>query len=201
MRKNMGDQRTDFSWIDIGAGDGVMSVLMKDEFPRSTGVAMDFHERPPRLVGKDIRWQSADLNGASALQGSFDLVFAITVFEHILQPGAFFHAMVRMLKPGGLLYFNCPRTDSFAFRIMGSKWPYYLPGEHITIPSVKGVTEMATAILKSEAGQFTIQVRPVVMPYPMGYYLGYLGLKRKWAFDMDLYIPTGLLEAVIHRQG
>lgn len=201
MRKNMARQQQDFSWMDVGAGDGVVSEMMKTEFPGSTGLAVDFHERPPRLAGMDIGWDRVDLNDASALQGSFDLVFAITVFEHMLYPGQFLQAMVRLLKPGGLLYFNCPRTDAFAFRAMGRKWPYYLPGEHITIPSMKGLNMMADSIFRGEQGTFTIKVNPVIMPYPLGYYLGYyLGISRKLSFDMDLCIPTGLLEAFIHRQ-
>jgi hypothetical protein len=109
--------------------------------------------------------------------------------------------MMSMVKPGGVLYFNCPRADCNAFRLMGRKWPYYLPGEHITIPSMRGLEILAQETFSKKGLRYSIKTDPVTMPYPLGYYAGYfLGTKKKLPFDFDLYIPTGLLECVIHRQ-
>jgi SAM-dependent methyltransferase len=201
MQKALVRPRSDMSWIDIGAGDGIMSEMMKKYFPESRGVAADFHHRPDRLRNIDVEWVEADLNQPFNINGSYDLVFAITVFEHMLDPRQFLESMLALVKPGGVLYFNCPRTDSNAFRLMGRKWPYYLPGEHITVPSASGLEVLANGIFSKMNGSFQIDVKPVVMPYPLGYYLGYyLGMRKKLPLNMDLYIPTGLLECTIHRQ-
>lgn len=200
IRRLFPDPGARFTWMDLGAGDGIMSVWMEKAYPNSEGIAVDFHERPPKLAASGVRWISADLNRDLHGLPSVDLVFSITVLEHVLDPRDFVDGILALLHPGGSLYLNCPRADSMAFRLMGKRWPYYLPGEHITIPSVKGLLDMVGTCCRSRFGRIgPLAVRPVIMPYPLGYYLGYyLGwnAKRYW-IDPDIYLPTGLLECIL----
>ena len=189
------DTNKTFSWIDIGAGQGEMSNLLQQEFPAGRGTAVDFHERPQPL-NKDLNWISADLSEEMPLEKA-DLVFAITVLEHMTDPVHFIGLCLGLMKPGGVLYFNCPRADSNAFRIMGKKWPYYLPGEHITVPSVSGLEMLMHRECKMKFGHnYTLKITPVVMPYPLGFYIGYLlpFTMKFLSLSTDVYFPTGMLE-------
>jgi SAM-dependent methyltransferase len=193
-----------FSWIDIGAGEGEMSNLLQDKFPSSMGTAVDFHERPWQF-NRSVSWISTDLGRGMPSIDKADLVFAITVLEHMTNPVEFIRSCLDLVKPGGVFYFNCPRADSNAFRIMGKKWPYYLPGEHITVPSVAGLGKLMHRECNAKFGdRYTLKISPVVLPYPLGFYLGYLlpFTMKYLSLSTDIYFPTGMLECqlILHDQ-
>jgi SAM-dependent methyltransferase len=197
------ENKKDFTWIDIGAGEGEMSELMLREFPNNEGTVLDFHSVPEQLKDKPVNWIATDLNRAfpDELEQA-DLVFAITVLEHMADPVNFIRSALGLLKPGGVLYLNCPRADSAAFKIMGKKWPYYIPGEHISIPSISGLQkllERECALLLKEG--YEVKIGPVILPYPFGFYVGYYlpFLERVFPFSFDVYLPTGLLECQVKR--
>jgi SAM-dependent methyltransferase len=192
-----------FSWIDIGAGEGEMSNMIHQNFPASNGTAVDFHERPAQL-NNAVGWISADLSRQMPSIGKVDLVFAITVLEHMTDPGHFIRSCLDLMKPGSVFYFNCPRADSNAFRIMGKKWPYYLPGEHITIPSISGLGKLMHVECSRKFGdRYTLTISPVVMPYPLGFYLGYFMpfTMKNFSLSTDIYFPTGMLECQLILDG
>jgi SAM-dependent methyltransferase len=196
MRDTKLNTGSEFSWIDIGAGEGEMSNLVYQHFPGSSGTAIDFHKRPGQL-DKGVNWVSTDLSVDLPEIEKADLVFAITVFEHMTDPIHFIRSCLELMKPGAVFYFNCPRADCNAFRIMGKKWPYYLPGEHITVPSITGLEKLMQRECSSRFGdRYTLTVSPVVMPYPLGFYLGYLlPFTMKYSsLSTDIYFPTGILE-------
>jgi hypothetical protein len=197
----LGKVEDGLSWIDLGSGDGVMSERMKRAYPSGKGWAVDVHTRPERLKDVDVTWVQADLNEGAPDLPKAKLVFAVTVLEHVTDPCLFIGSGLDLLDEGGVFYFNCPRADCMAFRLMGRKWPYYLPGEHITVPTMKGLSGLVNRLAGSRPGRkFSIEISPVTMPYPFGYYLGFLTGNR-WMPDWQLpiYLPTGLLECTIRR--
>lgn len=192
--------KSDFVWVDVGAGDGIMSEIMMRAFPSSVGYAVDIHQRPKRLDGLPVNWLQLDLNTAIQNIPKADLIFSITVAEHVSKPDDFLQGLMNQLNDGGSLYLNCPRADALARRILGKRWPYYLPGEHITIPSRRGMKILLQKLAKDRfGGKAIVQVDGVTMPYPLGYYLGYyLGWKfEKYLWNPDIFLPTGLLEATV----
>jgi ubiquinone/menaquinone biosynthesis C-methylase UbiE len=197
------ENKKNFTWIDIGAGEGEMSELMLKQFPNHEGPALDFHSVPERLRDQHVSWIASNLNRAFPDElKQADLVFAITVLEHMANPVHFIRSALGLIRPGGVLYFNCPRTDCTAFKIMGKKWPYYIPGEHITIPSIRGLQKLLDRECSRllEEG-YEVKIKPVVLPYPLGYYAGYYlpFLEQVFPFSFDVYLPTGLLECQVKR--
>ena len=198
-----------FSWIDFGAGNGELSKSLMSRFPLSQGVAADFHDKPEMLAATGIKWLKADLNdplGASvSLLTKADYIFLITVMEHLMRPDIFIGHALQLLKPGGCFYLTVPRIDCLAFTLLRQKWPYLIMGEHLNIPSIKGMEILLSNVCNGIFGEghATIKVSPVVLPYPAGYYLQYFGMKRlakKIPSDLVLKIPTGLLEASVVRR-
>jgi len=52
-----------FSWIDLGAGNGEMSILLAQLYPNSNGVAVDIHSNPNTLEKfKNIEWIQCDFD-------------------------------------------------------------------------------------------------------------------------------------------
>ena len=193
-----------FTWIDIGAGNGVLSALIKKMFPYSIGVAVDFHERPALINHLDgIDWIRADLNRADltkVLNGrSFDLVITLAVLEHVQNPSDFISKLLPLIEPQGLLFLACPDYSSFARKILKTKWPYLIPGEHINIPSVEGMSLMlenvASMYNTSSSKQF---VKRIWVRYPLRYFFNYFSINLIGKIlppSFSLKLPVGALEA------
>lgn len=70
---------------------------------------------------------NADLPFSPALTpdltpGSFDLVLAKYVFEHLRDPATALRRTAALLKPGGTLFIAIPYTESFGARVKGPVW-------------------------------------------------------------------------------
>ncbi len=132
------------TWIDVGAGGGELSEIMSELAPGGRGIAIDLHRRPQRLDGREaIEWIELDINrqdftNAARLRGAADVVLSIAVWEHVVHPDRYARELIKLLKPGGLLYLVCPNYGSVARRIMGERWPYFTPGEHLNMPTPRG---------------------------------------------------------------
>lgn len=196
-----------FKWMDIGSGNGELIYHLMNRFPESSGIAIDFEERPA-LIDKfpGVSWEKTDLNSRSSLEKAgggekFDLIFLITVLEHVMHPDIVVNLALSKLKKGGCLYLTVPDIGSLPAKIFKRKWPYFLPGEHLCIPTLKGMYALLEKNYFEIFGSSNdaIHVEPIIFPYPLGYYLGYFGINRMPQFlkGKVLRIPTGILEASV----
>jgi len=193
------EKNTVFSWIDVGAGGGELARIMALEFPGSIGTAIDFHNRPFALDGiSNVDWISCDLNEdfSSKINRKFDLVTSITVIEHVLSPGDHIKNCRQLMKNDGALYVTAPCADTLAEKVLGKSWPYMIPGEHLNIPSVKGM-----AILLQRLGEGIsphVFANKTILPYTLGYFLSFFRLsflRSVVPHSFPVKLPTGILEA------
>jgi 2-polyprenyl-3-methyl-5-hydroxy-6-metoxy-1,4-benzoquinol methylase len=68
---------------------------------------------------------------------SFDLIMLSHVIEHIYSPKEFLHALVGVLKPGGILMVITPNSDSIVARVTGRLWPMLKPVDHVSMICAK----------------------------------------------------------------
>lgn len=87
---------------EIGAGDGMVGRLLADYGHDVTLVDAD-DWRDDRA--KNVNLLQCDVcSGIPAESESFDLVYSYYAFEHILKPMLAFQEMLRICRPGGLLF-------------------------------------------------------------------------------------------------
>ncbi|MFT3946897.1 MAG: methyltransferase domain-containing protein [Agriterribacter sp.] len=190
-----------FTWMDVGAGNGELALQLTKKYPFAKGLAIDFHNEPEVLKqqGK-VDWESKDLNAGNVYPDA-DFIFLITVLEHVMFPDKIIDALLNSLNHEGRLYITVPDFGSMANRLLKKKWPYFLPGEHLCIPTIKGMQLLLSRKCneKSEQGFFEINVGKTIIPYPVGYYMEYFaGIKLPGTLaNIPLSIPTGLLEASV----
>jgi SAM-dependent methyltransferase len=191
-----------FTWIDLAAGAGEIGERLNASFANAAGVSVDWHARPAKVTASARHdWFTTDLNArgfAAAIGRTSDLVMALSVWEHVRDPAQFIRDACALVNPGGTLYVACPDFGSAAARVLGRKWPFWIPGEHLHVPTRKGA-RICIARAMAECGIAGQEfVRPVGVPYPLAYVAGYLGLRRLGKLlhaVPSLPLPVGALEA------
>ncbi len=114
-------------WLDFGCGNGGLVRHL-----RSTNAAEAFGFDEGSITAAAGARGVPTLDGADLdrLGGSFDVVTAIEVIEHTLDPVAELRRMRRMLRPGGLLFLTTGNAEPFAKRL--THWKYVIPELHIS---------------------------------------------------------------------
>jgi hypothetical protein len=167
-------------------------------FPAGSGIGIDLHARPAFVTAPNVSWLQRDLNtGTFSDIAPADVVVALAVFEHVRAIEDFLTTMIALVKPNGSLYIMCPDAGSLAAKIMGPKWPYYLPGEHIHMPTIRGArSALERALGATGRGLRRSRIRAVPMEYTLRYLAAYLHLPFRNAIPpgASLPIPAGVLE-------
>ena len=63
--------------------------------------------------------------------GSFDVITAFEVFEHLRDPHSEAGLLARLLRPGGLLYSTTPNFNALSRRVLRSRWSVIEYPEHL----------------------------------------------------------------------
>jgi SAM-dependent methyltransferase len=182
--------------VDVGAGALELTVSLAREFPGARVEAWDLFadglDRPiPVDVADRVLLRPIDLNqlDETSPRDIFDVVACVAVIEHVLDPIALLRLLRSIIAPGGFAYVVAPEVTSFLHRLLRSRWPYYHPDEHVTLPSLESI-QRAVSLLGGPS-----QLRRTNMHYSLKYVLRYLHLPLPVP-DILLSIPAGAFELV-----
>jgi SAM-dependent methyltransferase len=100
--------------IDLGAGTGAFAVRLAN-----LGWDVLSVERDDAHYEADVPLLSWDLDdeGLAGKVGTFDLVVAIEVIEHVENPAAFLRTIASTLTPGGVAVLTTPNVESLLTRM------------------------------------------------------------------------------------
>ncbi|MGU3538451.1 class I SAM-dependent methyltransferase [Methylobacterium sp. A54F] len=98
--------------LDYGAGTGDFTKEISKYFPGSSVNAVDIMPRPIDF-DPGIGWTEMDLNDVSRMDAnSYDLVFAVEVFEHLENPRKTMRDIFSCLAPNGVAIITTPNVLS-----------------------------------------------------------------------------------------
>ncbi|MCU0285377.1 MAG: class I SAM-dependent methyltransferase [Acidobacteria bacterium] len=137
----------------------------------------------------------------------FDVITFWDVIEHLAQPVLFLQEVGRLLKPGGIVGFSTHMVDSWAVRILGKKYPFFMDMHlvHFSRATVKRLlAEQGYELIKISRHHRILRVgyflEKLAANMPIGKpFLRWLS-KKKWLSDRFIRIKfLGLVNILARR--
>jgi 2-polyprenyl-3-methyl-5-hydroxy-6-metoxy-1,4-benzoquinol methylase len=128
------------SLLDAGCATGALLADLRDRGWRVTGVEISpcaqYARKERRL---DVR--NIPLEENKFPQGSFDVVLASHLIEHINDPASFLPEVNRVLREGGRVFITTPNISGFQARLYGGQWRSAI-FDHLYLFSARTLSKM-----------------------------------------------------------
>jgi SAM-dependent methyltransferase len=118
------------SMLDVGCGSGeVLRAASRRGWVVGGAEPVEVSAAIARERGLDVR--TAILQEAGFAEGSWDVVTAFHVLEHMADGAGFLTTLARWARPGGLVVIEVPNWGSVDREQHGGWWPNLRPLEHV----------------------------------------------------------------------
>lgn len=111
--------------LDIGCALGWSLDAAREDGFETAGVEVD-----ESVVRKVAERHRVLRDSALFEDAAFDLVTLVDVIEHVRDPLGMLREARRLLRPGGWAVLTTPDLSSLSARLMGPRWPHFIP-EHV----------------------------------------------------------------------
>jgi SAM-dependent methyltransferase len=129
--------------LDVGTADGLMLSAIKSEFGNKQCFGMDISYELLKLGShSDMQLLQADAMAMPFKNGTFDIVIATALIEHLNKPDDFLGESYRLLRKGGLVILTSP--SKFWINIAAALG-IFCDREHKTFFDLKDLIKMIEA--------------------------------------------------------
>jgi len=122
--------------LEVGCGHGFMLSRLEETYDTFGIDVSEYAIQETRRFAPRSRCFVADLEKAlpeEIKEKAFDLIVAKYVLEHLKGPLKAMKRLVSCLRPGGLLFFSVPNTESLGARLKGPDWYAYQDPTHCAL--------------------------------------------------------------------
>jgi SAM-dependent methyltransferase len=130
--------------LDVGFGAGAFLDAAAAERWTAVGVEVS---RPCAIRARARGFEvfEGPLEDARFPDRHFDVVLAVEVIEHAVDPRGMVAEIGRILRPGGLFWATTPHARGLSARLLGLGWSVFAPPEHLQILTIGGARSLVTA--------------------------------------------------------
>jgi cyclopropane fatty-acyl-phospholipid synthase-like methyltransferase len=125
--------------LDVGCGDGAFLATLSERWTKYGLEPSRSGSRLAQQKNLDVACGTLD---DSARQYEADLITALDVIEHVIDPHQFIESFKRHLPRGGCVLLLTGDADSPPARIAGSQWSYLRWCGHISVFSRSGLRKL-----------------------------------------------------------
>ncbi|MBL7036664.1 class I SAM-dependent methyltransferase [Candidatus Microgenomates bacterium] len=115
--------------LEIGCSNGVFLDLFKERGFETWGIEPS--KTADRAKKKGHKVLKTTFEKAKLQSDYFDVVVLNHTLEHLKNPEEILKKVGKVLKKDGIVYIDVPNVGSLLSIIMGKRWPYLLPEEHL----------------------------------------------------------------------
>lgn len=168
--------------LDVGFGGGAFLETAASAGWRAVGIDPD-----PQVVtnarNRGLNVSSSSIEEFREGEGTYDVITAAHVVEHVHDPASLLAHCFRLLKPGGVLWLETPNIDSLGHARFGRNWRGLEAPRHLAIFNCKSLR----ALLR-QAGFADIRDLPQLSPC-LGMFAMSDRMQGGIAPDQDMPIP------------
>lgn len=117
--------------LDIGCATGLFMIKAKEKGFDAYGIEMSDYAAmiaKKRFGNKVI---NSSIEKANYRAGKFDVVTMFDLIEHLINPRLVLKKVFKIMKKNGLLVINTGNVESLLARILGRKWHFFAPPQHL----------------------------------------------------------------------
>jgi SAM-dependent methyltransferase len=131
--------------LDIGCSSGGFLGTMGDVW-KPYGIEMEASTADKARAATGAEVFVGDVMDAPFQPGSFDVITAFDLLEHVYHPRPFLAKVHEWLKPGGIFFTMLPNIDSWESRLFGNYWYGLELPRHISHFSPKSLKHAFTSL-------------------------------------------------------
>lgn len=123
------------AWLDVGGGLGVFANLIKQRLPDWKVSLNEMSPRSAELARElfDLEILTNDVASLTAKGPRFDVVSAVAVLEHVVDPVEFVKDYASLLKPNGTLIIVVPHFTALNVHVSKASNSNVLPPFHLSL--------------------------------------------------------------------
>ncbi|HKR21775.1 MAG TPA: class I SAM-dependent methyltransferase, partial [Pyrinomonadaceae bacterium] len=127
--------------LDIGCGAGNLLQAARKHGWDAQGLEVSAGAvKHVRGLGFEVF--EGELQDAAFPAQHFDVITAVELLEHLVDPKPLLHEVARILRPGGLFWTTTPHARGLSGRLLGLNWRCVWPPEHLQLFSIRGLTKL-----------------------------------------------------------